>query len=125
MLSHSVPAVFVLAILAAAVQFGRADLRAAWVVGAVVVSHVLLDYLTGIKPTWPGGPIIGLGIYRYPVVDFGAEAAVIVFGWLLYRRTLPPAARKWNPSTIMLAILLLMQIGADSARLLFPSINKC
>jgi membrane-bound metal-dependent hydrolase YbcI (DUF457 family) len=125
MLSHSVPAVVVLAILAAATQIGRANLKAALVVGAVVISHVLLDYLTGIKPTWPGGPIIGLGIYRYPVIDFVAEAAVIVSGWLLYRRTLPPANKKWNASTMMLAVLLLMQLGADAARLLFPSINKC
>ena len=125
MFSHSVPAVIVLAILAAATQFGRGDLRAALVVGVVVLSHVLLDYLTGIKPTWPGGPLIGLGIYRYPIVDFTVEAVVILGGWLLYRRTLPPNESKWNASTVMLAVLLLMQAGADAGRLLFPSINKC
>jgi membrane-bound metal-dependent hydrolase YbcI (DUF457 family) len=125
MLSHSVPAVLVLAILAGATQFRRADLRAALVIAAVVISHVLLDYLTGIKPTWPGGPVIGLQIYRYPVFDFAVEAFVIVAGWMFYRSTLPAAGSRWNASHVMLAALLFLQIAADAGRLLFPSVTKC
>jgi hypothetical protein len=91
----------------------------------VVVSHVLLDYLTGIKPTWPGGPTIGLELYRYPILDLAAETAVIVFGWMVYRSSLPetPGTLRW--STVMLALLLLLQVGVDLGKLLLPSINKC
>lgn len=125
MASHSIPAALVLAFLAGTTQLGRPHRRAALVVGAVVLSHVLLDYLTGTKPTWYGGPFIGLEFYRRPVLDFIVEAAVIVVGWLFYRRTLPPQPGRWNPSTLMLAVLLLMQAGVDAGRLLFPAINKC
>jgi membrane-bound metal-dependent hydrolase YbcI (DUF457 family) len=125
MYSHSIPAALVLAFLAAATQFRRADPRAALVIAAVVVSHILLDYLTGIKPTWPGGPVIGLQIYRYPALDLVTETSVIVAGWMFYRRTLPASNGKWNGSHLMLGILLLMQLGADAGRLLLPSVNKC
>jgi membrane-bound metal-dependent hydrolase YbcI (DUF457 family) len=125
MFSHSVPAALVLALLAAATQFRRADARTAAVIAAVVLSHILLDYLTGIKPTWPGGPVIGLQIYRYPVLDFAIEAAVIITGWMFYRKTLPATTGRWNGSHLMLAVLLSMQLAVDAARLLFPSVNKC
>lgn len=123
--SHSIPAVIVLAVLAACTQLGRNNLRAALVVAAVVISHVLLDYLTGIKPTWPGGPTIGLELYNHPILDLAAETAVIVIGWMLYRSSLAkePGTLRW--STIMLSMLLLLQVGVDFAKLLLPSINKC
>lgn len=123
--SHSIPAMIVLALIAGATQLRRADNSAALVVAAVVISHVLLDYLTGIKPTWPGGPSIGLGMYRYPVADFALEAAVIFAGWLLYRGTFQAERGRWNPATVMLISLILMQAGVDAAKILSPSINKC
>lgn len=125
MLSHSVPAVLVLGLLAALVWVRHRDWKAALVVAAVVISHVLLDYLTGIKPTWAGGPFIGFQIYRYPAMDFLLEGGVILGGWLLYRKTIPPSARGWRSPGWMLFALLMMQAIADSQRLLFPAINKC
>jgi membrane-bound metal-dependent hydrolase YbcI (DUF457 family) len=125
MYSHSIPAALVLAALAGATQLRRLDVRAALVVAALVISHVVLDYITGIKPTWAGGPFIGLEMYRHPLADFVVEAIVIVTGWMFYRRTLPPGLPKWNASSTMLLLLLLMQGGIDAARLLLPSVNKC
>jgi membrane-bound metal-dependent hydrolase YbcI (DUF457 family) len=126
MYSHSFAAVAVLAVLAAVFQLARGrNRKVAAAVALVVVSHLLLDYVTGTKPSWPGGPIIGLGLYSHPVIDFVVEAAVIVPGWWLYRATLPQSNRRWNDANLMLAALLLMQLGADLGRLLFPSINKC
>lgn len=125
MYSHSVPAVLVLAVLAGATQFKRQGIGPALAVAAVVISHVLLDYLTGIKPTWPGGPFIGLEIYRHPVVDVIVESALIIVGWLWYRQTLPRPARKLNDSSLMLLLLLLLQAGVDAGRLLFPAVGKC
>lgn len=125
MLSHSVPAVLVLALIAAATQLRRGDRSAALVIAAVVISHVLLDYLTGIKPTWPGGPVIGLQIYAHPLLDFVVEGLVILGGWLLYRRTLPALRGGWKSAGTMLFVLLSMQAIVDASRLLFPAINKC
>lgn len=125
MLSHSIPAVLILAVLAGATQLGRADRAATVAVFAVVISHVLLDYITGIKPTWPGGPFIGMQLYSRPLLDLAVESVVIVAGWLVYKRTVPAVSGRWNLSTLMLAVLLVMQAGADALRLLSPSINKC
>src|SRR3982750_909748 len=78
MLSHSMPAVALLALIAfAAYGLATRDWRAAGVVGAVIVSHILLDWITGYKPTWPGGPMIGLQLYARPVADFVVEGVAI------------------------------------------------
>jgi hypothetical protein len=58
--------------------------------GVLTLSHVVADYVTGVKPTWPGGPMIGLDLYSLPLVDLIVEAAVLVVGWQVYRRSLPP-----------------------------------
>src|SRR4030081_3748783 len=63
------------------------------VISAGVLSPIFLDGITGYKPTWPGGPMIGLKLYDHPVADFVAEAVVIAIGALLYARTLPPRKR--------------------------------
>lgn len=124
--SHSVPAIAMLAIAAGGFQaVRRRGILVAGVAALLVISHVLLDYVTGIKPTWPGGPSIGLGLYSHPMIDFIIESAVIMVGWLLYRGTLPAMSKRWNASHLMLALLIAMQIIADAAKLLAPSINKC
>ena len=124
--SHSLPAVAVLALVAGGLQLarGRARLVAA-VVALLVVSHLLLDFVTGRKYAWRDGPRIGLGLYSHPALEFFIEAGVIVIGWLLYRATLPPNRKSWNDSHLMLGLLLLMQLSMDIAKLLQPAINKC
>lgn len=126
MLSHSLAAVAVLggslAVLYYAVARDAAD---AAVVGLVVASHAVADYATGLKPTWPGGPLIGLQLYQQPAIDFVVEAIVIVTGWLLYRRSLPPDRRRSTPVMLMLITLLLLQLAASVSFALFPGIRKC
>jgi len=80
-LSHSIPAVLILMLVgftgyAAATR----DWAGALVIAVLILSHMLLDWITGYKPTWPGGPMIGLELYNYPVADFIAEGIVIVAG---------------------------------------------
>src|SRR3954468_1990187 len=125
-LSHSIPAVllFALAGFAAYGVFSR-DWTGALVVGAVIVSHILLDYITGYKPTWPGGTMIGLQLYDHPVLDFFAEAVVIVLGVLLYVPTLPRRERAWTSLSVMGGVLLLMQLAIDVAHLMIKSLPKC
>jgi hypothetical protein len=125
-LSHSIPAILVLAVAGFA-WYGLVtrDWIAAVVVAAVVISHMFLDWITGDKPTWPGGPMIGLSLYEHPIADFVAEGAVIAIGALLYSRTLPPRRRPWTDVSIMLGALLLMQLAIDLAQMMMKSIPKC
>jgi hypothetical protein len=126
MLSHSIPAIALFSVLGfAAYSTATRDWRAGLVVAAVIVSHMFLDWITGYKPTWPGGPMIGLRFYDHPLADFIAEAAVIVIGALLYARTLPPRKRPWIDVWAMLGALLLLQLAVDIARMLMETLPKC
>lgn len=126
MLSHSLPAVAVLATVAALLYYASArDPGASALVGLIVVSHMVADYTTGLKPTWPGGPRIGLELYHHPVADFFLEATVIVIGWLIYRRSLPTERRSSGPVKLMLVCLLLLQLAASVSFSVFPGVKKC
>jgi membrane-bound metal-dependent hydrolase YbcI (DUF457 family) len=126
MLSHSMPVIAFLALLGFGV-YGVAtrDWRAAGVVAGVVVSHMLLDWITGYKPTWPGGPMIGLHLYDHPIADFIAEGLTIAIGTLLYARTLPRRRYPWVDVSIMLGALLVLQLTIDVAHLLLERLPKC
>lgn len=126
MISHTVPMV----VLFAGVGFvlyglKTRDWTAALVVAGVVLSHTVLDWVTGHKPTWPGGPLIGLGLYSRPVADFIAEGIVIVLGVALYARTLPPRRRPWIDVALMLGALLALQLAIDIAHVMMKSLPKC
>jgi hypothetical protein len=126
MLSHSIPAIVVFAVVGfATYALIMRDVMGGLLVGAVITSHILLDWITGIKPTWPGGPTIGLQLYSHPIADFVAEAVVITIGAFIYARTLPPRRRPWLDLSIMLGALLALQLTIDVAHLLFKSLPKC
>jgi len=126
MLTHSIPAILLFIIVGfAAYAAATRDWTGAFVIAGVILSHMFLDWITGIKPTWPGGPMIGLGLYDHPVVDFFLEGAVIVAGAMLYGRTLPPRRRPWRDVSIMAGALLTLQLTIDVARLLMKSLTKC
>ena len=126
MLSHSVPAVVVFSLVGFALYALKTrDWTAALVVAGVIFSHMLLDWVTGYKPGWPGGPMIGLGLYSHPLVDFIVEGVLIVIGAVLYARTLPPRQRPWIDVSIMLGALLVLQLGIDIAHMMMKSLPKC
>jgi len=126
MLSHSIPSVALFALIGfAAYGFVTRDWTAAGIVAAVVVSHMLLDWITGYKPTWPGGPMIGLNLYDYPIADFFAEGIVIAIGAWLYAKTLPPRKRPWIDLSVMVGALLALQLTVDIAQILLKSLPKC
>lgn len=126
MLSHSLPAI---AVLAAALSFlwyaSARDAPGAGLVALIVISHTIADYATGLKPTWPGGPLIGLQLYQRPMIDFIVEAIVIVAGWSIYRRSLEPDRRKSGPAVLLLTSLLFLQLAASASFALFPGVKKC
>ena len=125
-LSHSIPAVSALAVIAALFYvIWLRDPAGMLLVFIVVLSHAAGDYLTGIKPTWIGGPMIGLMLYRRPVIDFLVESVVILTGWILYRRSLSPDRRNTEPAFTMLAALLVIQAGADVFLSFAKGLKKC
>ena len=126
MLSHSIPAIIVFAALGFAIYaLATRDWRGALVVAGVIVSHMFLDWITGHKPTWPGGPVIGFGLYDHPIADFFAEGATIFAGVMIYRRTLPDRLRPWRDAAIMIGALLVLQLGIDVGHFLFETLPKC
>jgi len=126
MLSHSVPAVIVLAGVAAAVAYAMSrDVASSGLVALVVASHYVGDYFTGIKPTWPGGPMVGLELYRQPALDFLLESAVIALGWTIYRRSFPPERRSSREVVAVLVVLVMVQLAGDIFFSLAPGLKKC
>ncbi|MDQ2890126.1 MAG: hypothetical protein M3R65_06165 [Gemmatimonadota bacterium] len=91
------------------------DLKAALIVALVVASHWGLDYFTGFKPTWSGGPVVGLDLYAHPIIDVVVESATILAGWLLYRRALPTSTRNHGWTYAMLFTLCACQVLAGAA----------
>ena len=126
MFSHSVGAVALMAVVAGIVAFAVSrDAAGSLLVAAVVIAHLLGDFLTGLKPTWPGGPLIGLELYKQPAYDFVVEAAIITAGWFLYRRSLEPAVRYSSRTRQLLFMLIAVQALADIALTLSPGMRKC
>ncbi len=62
--------------------------RGALVVGALVVSHFVLDYFfhRADLPIWPGGPKVGLGLWQSLPITLVAEAVALGLGVFVYRR---------------------------------------
>ena len=79
--------------------------QAALVTVAVVLSHILLDAISGQKALWDGGPV-GLNAQRYQQLEFVIEAAICWWGWRLLRRSPSPT---WFARRIVLAALLLFE----------------
>jgi hypothetical protein len=104
--SHVLPWGALWAVLLAATAW--AVLRrptAALVIGALVLSHLALDALSGRKPVWTNGPP-GLGLEEYQQAEFVVEAALAWAGWHLLRRRRVP---RWATGRRALAILLVGQ----------------
>jgi membrane-bound metal-dependent hydrolase YbcI (DUF457 family) len=126
MLSHSFPAVAVLmAVVLTTFRLKKADMVSGLIVCAVVLSHMVLDWITGYKPTWPGGPMIGLRLYSQPAANLVLETIVILIGVALYRSSLPFRVRPWVDLAMMAGALIAMQAIITVARALTVSLPKC
>jgi hypothetical protein len=124
--SHGFAPIGVLAAAAAIGWFVRSRSAAAsLIVAALVITHALGDYVTGTKPTWPGGPMIGLQLYSRPMLDFLFESAIIVAGWLLYRRSFPSDKRNSRYVLMLILALFLIQGAADIILSMSPGLKKC
>jgi len=116
-LSHSLPSVAIGASLCGLLYWlwskNAGDALVVWIAYA---SHWPADYITGIKPTWPTGPMVGLGLYSRPVWDFLIESAFVVVCWLVYRKSLPAESRRRS-------IGLLIPIGLIGMQVVFETLQ--
>jgi len=88
--THAASSVLLWAAAFGALHYGRRrDRAAAWTVAGLVVSHWLLDALTHRPdlPLWPGGPLVGLGLWNSVAGSVLVEAALFAGGTYLYYRT--------------------------------------
>lgn len=115
MLSHSLLSVAIGATCAAALyaivtrEFGDA----CWI-WMTYASHWPADFITGLKPTWPGGPNVGLLLYEHAVWDVVVESLLIIVGWIVYRRTLDARVRASATAWLIPAGLIVLQIVSAS-----------
>jgi hypothetical protein len=110
--SHSLPAVGILATALGTLAFLHTrSVRTAVLVALLVGLHLPPDYLTGLKGLWPGGPVVGLYIYRWGWLDFLAEVPLVVAGWWMLRRA--GYSPRLAVSGFALAALLVVQASFD------------
>ena len=111
-ISHSLVSIGIGAtVVALAYGASRRDWSGALAVWLTYVSHWAADFFTGLKPTWPGGPTVGLYLYRRPAVDAAIEFLVIALCWVAYRQSLPAVARERAISWLVPAGLVAMHIA--------------
>lgn len=79
------------------------------IVGATYASHWLADSVTGLKPTWPGGPPVGGELYTHRLRDLALESVFVVACWLVYRSSLSVEKRKAIAAYAMPLGLIAMQ----------------
>ena len=76
------------AIAASAYWMWRKSVRDAMIVGALVLSHWVLDYVTHRPdlPLWPGGPEVGLGLWNSIPGTIAVEVAMFIAALAIYLR---------------------------------------
>jgi hypothetical protein len=93
--------------------------RAGWIAGGVVVSHWVLDLITHRPdlPLWPGGTMLGLGLWNSIAGTLVVEGALFVAALVLYAKWTSPRDRvgRWAlwglpppSSTVVAGVGLLM-----------------
>jgi hypothetical protein len=85
--SHSLTMVLRWSLAAGLIYYlARRYVRGAWVVGGLVLSHWVLDFVVHRHdlPLWPGGPKYGLGLWNSWPASISVEALVFGAGIWLY-----------------------------------------
>lgn len=113
--THSLLMLIVWGVLFGAVYFAiRRYVRGAWVVGAVVLSHWVLDLVVHAAdlPLWPGSsPKVGLGLWNSIPGTLIAEFGLLLLGTVIYLRCTRARDRVgswglWTMLALLSAILI-------------------
>ncbi len=114
-ISHSLVAVLGWSVLLGGLVFWRSrDRVAALVVGAAVFSHWLLDFIshTPDVPLWPGGPLVGIGLWNSVAATVAVETLMFAGALWLYFGSTRARDRvgRWG-AVGLAAFLALLYIG--------------
>lgn len=117
--SHSLAAVLAWSLLAGAITAARPRTPLAGVViGLLVASHWLLDALTHVPdlPLWPGGPVVGLGLWQSIPATVIVEGLLLAVGVELYRRRAPArdAIGRWALAALVTLVAVIWISGPFS-----------
>ncbi|CAM4318731.1 metal-dependent hydrolase [Paenibacillus tarimensis] len=88
--SHSLASALLLSILAGLLSWRKWGRSSGLVIGGTVFSHWLLDLLVHRPdiPILPGNigglPLLGIGLWRWPVISITVEALLVLIGVVLY-----------------------------------------
>ena len=95
----------------------RRQPRGAWVVGALVVSHWVLDLLVHGPdlPLYPGGPRVGLGAWNSVPLTWALEAIIYGGGLIVYLRTTKAkdAIGRWGLWSLVAVQVALYAMGGS------------
>ena len=116
-LTHSLLGAFVLSAILGSAFLWRWGRRSAVVIGLVAFSHWLLDLFVhrADMPILPGNaghlPLLGFGLWRYPLVAAAIECGLVVAGaWLYWRaaRSVTLAAGVGQRRADLVSVLILI-----------------
>lgn len=97
--THSLVMVLVWSLVTGSVSARRLGGRAGAVLGALVMSHWWLDFVTHRPdlPLWPGGPLVGAGLWHSVPGTILVEGAMFAIAVAVYARTRPAldATGRW------------------------------
>jgi len=103
----------------------RSDLRAPTLLGALVVSHWVLDFVTHRPdmPLYPGSARFGLGLWNSIGATLAIEICLFAAGVAIYVRTTRPRDRVGRWATAALVVLLLVAYLGNVAGGAPPSVT--
>ena len=116
-ISHSLLAALGWGVLLGLVYFARRRYRlGAWVVGAAVVSHWVLDAVVHRPdlPLWPGSPVrVGAGLWSSVAATITIELGLLALGLLVYLRTTRARDRvgSWGLGAMIVVLVLVFLSG--------------
>jgi membrane-bound metal-dependent hydrolase YbcI (DUF457 family) len=97
--THSFISALVISIIAGLIALRFWGKRGGIVISSVVFSHWLLDLMVhradiAILPGAAGNfPLLGLGLWTFPMISIIVELVLIIFGSILYHHSLVPKAK--------------------------------
>ena len=92
----------------------RRDRTSGLIVGALVVSHWVLDWITHLAdlPLYPGGPRVGLGLWQSINATMIVEAVLFAVGLIVYARVTRPVDRLGRLAFLgLVALLAVLYLG--------------
>ena len=113
MFSHSLTAIAVGASVAALLHALLVRRPGAMVILTGWLLHWPADLLTGRKPLFDERHLVGLDLYRLPIVDFALEGVVIAVACYLYSRAMASTPSQRRLVGALGVVLLLLQAGMD------------